>query len=117
MALAAKYPTLQALSSSFQRRETRSLLSEQAALGSPVQVLVRLFWPRSPANRWSVKITTINLYADYMLVMLAVNRLPDVLIDSSESGLLPIHHSKISLQHAKAGYDYPTSNCPIHFLL
>jgi hypothetical protein len=47
--------------------------------------------------------------------MLAVNQLCDPLIDSPQSALLEIHHSKISLHHAKAGYDYPVIRLPYTF--
>ncbi|MGA3359858.1 MAG: hypothetical protein ABSC87_06595 [Halobacteriota archaeon] len=60
-------------------------------------------------------ITTIYCSADHVLVMLAANQLGDTLIDSPESALLEIHRSKISLQHAKAGYDYPTIRLPHTF--
>jgi len=47
--------------------------------------------------------------------MLAVNQFRDPLIDSPESVLLEIHRSKISLHHAKAGYDYPAIRLPFTF--
>ncbi|MGB9370673.1 MAG: hypothetical protein WCB79_01880 [Halobacteriota archaeon] len=46
--------------------------------------------------------------------MLAANQFRD-LIDSLESVLLEIHRSKISLHHAKAGYDYPAIRLPFTF--
>ena len=44
--------------------------------------------------------------------MLAIDQLPHPLIDSRESALLEIYSSKISLHHAKAGYEYPTIRLP-----
>jgi hypothetical protein len=44
--------------------------------------------------------------------MLAVDQFRESLIESPESALLEIHRSKISLHHAKAGYDYPTIRLP-----
>lgn len=46
--------------------------------------------------------------------MLAVDRFLNPPIDSP-SVLLEIHHSKISLHHAKTGYDYPTIRLPHTF--
>ena len=39
--------------------------------------------------------------------MLGVDRFVNQPIDSPESALLEIYHSKISLHHAKTGYNYP----------
>jgi hypothetical protein len=47
--------------------------------------------------------------------MLAVNQFRDPLKDSSESALWEIHSSKISLHHAKTGYNYPTIRLPHTF--
>ena len=47
--------------------------------------------------------------------MLTVNQLRDPLIDLPESALLEIHRSKISLHHAKNGYNYPTVRLPYTF--
>jgi hypothetical protein len=43
--------------------------------------------------------------------MLAAEHYPDVFADAvlSKPELLEIHRSKISLHHAKAGYNYPTA--------
>ena len=49
---------------------------------------------------------------NYVRAMLAVNQLQDPLIDSLEIAPLLIHRSKISVHHAKQGYDYPSIRLP-----
>jgi hypothetical protein len=49
--------------------------------------------------------------------MLAAEHYPDLFVNVAppENELLEIHHTKISLHHAKAGYDYPSIRLPFAF--
>jgi hypothetical protein len=55
-----------------------------------------------------VPITTNKSQGNRELVMPAVDQFRESLVGAPESALSEIHHSKISLNRAKAHYDYPT---------
>lgn len=56
-----------------------------------------------------------NGSADFAHTMLATEHYPYFDGAMTNDGLLEIHHSKISLHHAKAGYSYPTIRLPHTF--